>query len=53
MRLNDAEQMEFVENIDKLNLLPNEKKEVFATLKPEVKAKMDKSTLPEDLVRLR
>ena len=49
MRLNDAEQMEFVENIDKLNLLPNEKKEVFATLKPEVKAKMDKSTLPEDL----
>ena len=50
MNLEPSKQEQFIANIDKLTLTENEKREIYATLKPEVKEKVDTSKLPINLV---
>ena len=46
--LGEAYQQEFVSLIDKVNLTPNEKKEIFVILKDAVKQTIDTNALPEE-----
>ncbi|MBP3831352.1 MAG: hypothetical protein ILA02_03150 [Clostridia bacterium] len=43
-------QEQFIANLDKVTLTEHEKREIYATLKPEVKEKIDTSKLPINLV---
>lgn len=47
-KLNDEEQLKFVQNIESANLTETEKKEILATLSPEVKGKIDISQMPKE-----
>mgnify|MGYP004507517359 FL=1 len=47
-KLNDEEQLKFVQNIESANLTETEKKEILATLSPEVKDKIDISQMSEE-----
>ncbi len=48
MELSAEEQLKFVQYIDSANLTQIEKKEILATLSPEVKEKVDTSQMPEE-----
>ena len=47
-KLSDEEQLKFVQNINSANLTEIEKKEILATLSPEVKDKIDISQMSEE-----
>lgn len=46
-KLDEEKQLEFISNLENINLTENEKKEIYAIMKTEVKEKIDKSKLPE------